>query len=182
VLTAAIEDGVNTTAWEIDGFALADRWDAEKKRYRGLKLGRAVSVSVNTEALVVKAEVARAQMEAEAPPKPVPGPGGITPRSGVKPTAAPPGPAGPEGPAEPPARKIKRFHGTVPVDPLRAGRAAGHIADEVIKHRSGLVGARVDVTLEVQAEVPEGVPEDRQRIVNENCCTLKFQSFGFEEE
>jgi hypothetical protein len=52
----------------------------------------------------------------------------------------------------------------------------------VIKHLSGLVGARVDVTLEVHAEVPEGIPEDRQRIVNENCRTLKFESFEFQEE
>ena len=40
VLTAAIEDGVNSLSWEIDGFAYADGWDAEKKRYRGLKAGR----------------------------------------------------------------------------------------------------------------------------------------------
>jgi hypothetical protein len=45
-----------------------------------------------------------------------------------------------------------------------------------------LVGARVELTLEVQAEVPDGIPEGRQRIVNENCRTLKFESFGFEEE
>ena len=50
------------------------------------------------------------------------------------------------------------------------------------KHLCGLVGARADVTLEVHAEVREGIPEDRQRIVNENCRTLKFLSFGFEEE
>lgn len=38
------------------------------------------------------------------------------------------------------------------------------------------------MTLEVHAEVPEGIPEDRQRIVNENCRILKFETFGFEEE
>jgi hypothetical protein len=36
--------------------------------------------------------------------------------------------------------------------------------------------------MEIQAEVPEGIPEERQRIVNGNCRTLKFQSFSFEEE
>jgi hypothetical protein len=45
-----------------------------------------------------------------------------------------------------------------------------------------LVGARVELTLEVQAEVPEGIPEDRRRIVNDHCRTPKFRSFGFEEE
>ncbi len=68
------------------------------------------------------------------------------------------------------------------IDPLRPGRDAGKIAEEVIKHLSGLVGAKVQLTMEVHAEVPEGIPEDRQRIVNENCRTLKFQGFGFEEE
>lgn len=71
---------------------------------------------------------------------------------------------------------------TVSIDPLRSGRDAGRIAEEVIRNLSGLVGANVQVTMEIQAEVPEGIPEDRQRIVNENCRTLKFRNFGFEEE
>jgi mRNA interferase YafQ len=44
------------------------------------------------------------------------------------------------------------------------------------------VGSHAELFMEVHAEVPEGIPEERQRIVNENCRTLKFQSFGFEEE
>jgi len=44
------------------------------------------------------------------------------------------------------------------------------------------VSAKVELTMGVHVEVPEGIPEDRQRIVNENCRTLKFQGFGFEEE
>ena len=73
VLTAAIEDGVHITTWGIDGFALADAWDEEKKCYRRLKAARSVSLSVSADALVVKAEVARAQMEAQVPPEPKPG-------------------------------------------------------------------------------------------------------------
>ena len=67
-------------------------------------------------------------------------------------------------------------------DSLRSGRDAGRIAEEVIRHLSGLVSADVQLTMEIQAEVPEGIPEERQRIVNGNCRTLKFQSFSFEEE
>jgi hypothetical protein len=44
----------------------------------------------------------------------------------------------------------------------------------VIKHLSGLVGVKVQLTMEIQ--------EERQRIVNESFRTLKFQSFRFEEE
>ncbi len=39
-------------------------------------------------------------------------------------------------------------------------------ASEVIAHLSGLVGAKVKVTLEIEAEVPNGVPEAVVRIVN----------------
>jgi len=178
VLTEAIEDGVSSLSWELDGFAYADGWDEEKKRYRGLKAGRPVTVSVTADALIVKPDVARAQMEAEQPVEP----GKAIPVAGRAPGPQPPTPEGPVAPPMPPTKKITRFHGTAAIDPLRAGRDAGKIAEEVIKHLSSLVGARVQLTLEVQAEVPEGIPEDRQRIVNENCRTLKFQSFGFEEE
>jgi hypothetical protein len=65
---------------------------------------------------------------------------------------------------------------------MRAGRDAGRIADEVVAHLSGLVGAKVTVTLEVEAEIPGGVPENVVRIVTENARTLKFKSQGFEEE
>jgi hypothetical protein len=37
------------------------------------------------------------------------------------------------------------------------------------------------VSLEIEVEVPEGIPEDVVRIVQENCNTLKFRSHGFEQ-
>jgi hypothetical protein len=40
----------------------------------------------------------------------------------------------------------------------------------------------VEVTLEIRAEVAEGVPDDVVRTVTENAATLKFSSQGFEEE
>jgi hypothetical protein len=62
------------------------------------------------------------------------------------------------------------------------GRDAGRIADEVIAHLAGLVGSQVKVTLEVEAEVPAGVPDSVVRTVTENSRTLKFASQGFEVE
>ena len=78
--------------------------------------------------------------------------------------------------------KPKRFHGTVTLDPTRVGRDAGRIADEVIAHLAGLVGSRVKVTLEIEAEVQAGVPDAVVRTVTENSRTLKFISHGFEAE
>ncbi len=62
------------------------------------------------------------------------------------------------------------------------GRDAGQIAEEVISHLAGLVGAHIKVTLEIEAEVASGVPEGVVRIVAENGRALKFTSQGFEEE
>lgn len=44
------------------------------------------------------------------------------------------------------------------------------------------MGAEVRVTLEIEAEIPSGVPENVVRTVTENGRTLKFSSQGFEQE
>ena len=68
------------------------------------------------------------------------------------------------------------------LDSARVGRDASRIADEVISHLSGLMGAKVTVTLEIAAEVPLGAPDHVVRTVTENSRTLKFTSQGFEKE
>jgi hypothetical protein len=55
-------------------------------------------------------------------------------------------------------------------------------ADEVFSHLSGLVGAKVKVTLEGEAELRDGAPEHVVRTVTENSRTLRFTSHGFEKE
>jgi len=52
----------------------------------------------------------------------------------------------------------------------------------VIAHLSGLVGAEVTVTLEIEARIPSGAPDHVVRTVTENSRTLKFTSHGFEKE
>jgi len=83
-------------------------------------------------------------------------------------------------PAKPTAPR--RFHGTVALDPVFAGRDAGRIAEEVIAHLAGLMGANVRVTLEIEADIPNGAPDNVVRIVTENSRSLKFTSQGFEQE
>ena len=73
-------------------------------------------------------------------------------------------------------------HGTVKLDPERVGRDASRIADEVVTHLVGLVGSSVHVTLEIDAEIPDGAPDNVVRIVTENGRTLKFTNQGFEKE
>ncbi len=180
VLIGAISDGLSLLLWHFESFAYADRYDEAAGRYVGLRCGQSVPLSAeNLAGLVVKPDVAKKQVEDETPPLPPPGP---TPPDGP----LPPDPPGP-GPDPPPPRPEKpaapkRFHGTAELDPVRAGRDAGRIVDEVVSHLSGIVGSNVRLTLEIEAEIPGGVAENIMRIVTENARTLKFKSQGFEEE
>jgi hypothetical protein len=70
----------------------------------------------------------------------------------------------------------------VSLDPARVGRDASRIADEVIAHLAGQVGAEVTVTLEIEAKLPGGASDQIVRTVTENSRTLKFTSHGFESE
>ena len=62
------------------------------------------------------------------------------------------------------------------LDPLRVGRDAGRPAEEVLSHLAGLPGSRLRVSVEIEAEMPEGVPEHIQRRVSENARVLKFET------
>jgi hypothetical protein len=57
----------------------------------------------------------------------------------------------------------------------------GQVTEEVLQHLTTLPAARVKVTVEIEAEMPNGVANDVQRVINENCQTLRFKSYGFEE-
>jgi len=65
---------------------------------------------------------------------------------------------------------------------MRMNRDVSAIANEVIQHLSALNNANVKITLEIEAEIPEGVPDDVVRTVMENCRTLKFNNQSFEQE
>ena len=62
------------------------------------------------------------------------------------------------------------------------GRDASRIAEEVVAHLAGLVGANVTVTLEIKAEIPTGAPDNVVRTVTESSRALEFTSLGFETE
>jgi hypothetical protein len=123
--------------------------------------------------VVVRPEAARRQLDEEAPaPGPEPGPA--------------PGPAPAPGPGEPTPEPpdellVRRFFGVKTLDPQRVSRDADQVAAEVVKHLVGLVGADVEVKIEISANAPDGVPDDVVRTVTENAKTLKFEQHGFEE-
>lgn len=186
VLLEAINDGVTLLTWEKETFAYADSYDEAAGRYRGLRHSHRLLITDVNVGMVVKPEAARRQIDTEAAVAQGTGAGASVssgqPRSGNGgASSGQPGASGPL-PFTPPATQPKRFHGTVNLDPTRVGRDAGRIADEVISHLEGLVGSKVKVTMEIEAEIPNGTPDNVVRTVTENSRTLKFISQGFEKE
>jgi len=92
-------------------------------------------------------------------------------------------PSMPETTLPPPPKALpKRFHGTVELDPVRVGRDAGRIAEEIISHLAIQKNAQIKVILEIEAELPQGADDSLVRTITENARTLKFKSQGFERE
>ncbi|HEY8164061.1 MAG TPA: Swt1 family HEPN domain-containing protein [Gemmatimonadaceae bacterium] len=168
VLLGAIADGAAAILWEKETFAYSP-FIAEDGRYMGLCAGKRPP-DVNLGGIVVKSEVAAKQLQTEAAqtttlmevrdaPAQIP----------IRPEPAPPS-------------LPKRFVLDVNVDPLRLPRDAGQIAEAIVAHLNGLVGAKLSISLQVDARVPNGIPENVQRTVTENCKTLKIGNFGFEAQ
>lgn len=144
------------------------------------------SIYLDDASVLVKPDVAAKQLEADAaeqtevePPQP---------DFDGKEGGSPYGTSGGEtegagtGTVPPQAAAPKRFYGTVPLDTIRTGPAAQQVIEEVVQHLTSLSGADVEVTMEIQAKVSDGVPDDVVRTVTENCRTLRFITQEFEEE
>jgi hypothetical protein len=183
VLTEAIADGVDQSNWEVDGFAFAERFDAETERYVGLRAGSRVSIHPDAPSgVVVKPSIAAAQLQAERQrDESAPGSGPLPsyPQGREHPTHTLFAEEHSSAAASAPPR---RFIGEVELRPDMPGKDASQVAAEVIAHLNGLRDARVRVRLMIEAEVPEGIPEHVQRVVTENARTLNFQTSSFENE
>jgi hypothetical protein len=174
VILDAIQDGVGLLTWAQDTFGYADLYDATAGRYRGLEAGRRPTVSLNANSVVVKPDVAVRQLEADTPPPPPPPPPPGETGEKLPPRLPPP-------PPPPPKPTLRRFHGSAKIDATRLSRDVDLIASSVVQHLAGLLDAKVTITVEIEAELPSGAPDNVVRTVTENCRTLKFDNQGFEE-
>jgi len=82
-----------------------------------------------------------------------------------------------------PTKKLRRYHGTKSLNPERVGLDASQLVSELISHLQGQVGANVKVTIEIEANIPDGASPETVRTVIENGNTLGLDdNHGFEEE
>jgi len=197
VLLEAVRDGVTSTVWT-DNFAYAEGFDDVKGKYLGLRAATGISPSISPQSLLVKPDVAQQQFDTEAAQAitintvgtitvPVGGTTGGSTSSGrvsgdlshgSGDNATKDGEQDGAGGTQAPI--LRRFHGNVDIDAVRINRDVPTIANEVIQHLTTLNGATVKITLEIQADIPDGVPDDVARTVTENCSTLKFNAQSFE--
>ena len=179
VLLDAVRDGLSLLTWDKESFAHADGYDEKAGRYIGLRFGQNVPVSLDGKGLLVRPDVAAKQFEREKPTS-VTG-GGTSTTGGEQATSGGDGTT-PLPPPAPAKKYLKRFHGTIKLDPARLGRDAGDVAMEVVSHLNAQTDAELEVILEIQARIPAGASEQLVRTVTENCKSLKFINSSFEEE
>jgi hypothetical protein len=175
VLLQAIRDGVADSSWQ-EYFAYAEGWNETDGKYSGLKTGAPVEVKLSSQSFLVKPEVARKQMDVGAIPNQshdVSGEDQTDPSDNSK--------------KDTDEEKVtvepflhKRFYGSVKLNPVRLKRDVDQIADEVLQHLTGLVGADAKITLEIDIRVPTSIPENVVRTVTENSKVIGFHVKEFE--
>ncbi|MGH3675761.1 MAG: hypothetical protein ACRDU5_08505 [Mycobacterium sp.] len=163
LLIDAVRSAINQLV--CDHFAYADGF--EEARYVGLVATGGGGTVIDLSGLIVKPEISLAQIERERGVSPPPPSIDEQIRGGSN--ADEPGPSLP-----------RRFYASVTIDPNRAGRDVGRIAEEVLQHLTTLPRTNLKLMLEIEADAPDGVPDDVQRLVTENCHSLKFTAHGFE--
>jgi hypothetical protein len=185
VLLNAVQEGVAALLWN-ENFAYATGWDEVRQRYLGLKAGEYITGTLSSQSLLVKPEVAQQQIDADAAAQAQKAQDQQTVReessSYGTDVVTPPGDG--NGATVIPTRSVKpeRFYGSVKLDALRLQRDVGQITNEVIQHFTSLVGAEVEITLDIQVRIPDGLPDNVVRTITENCRVLKFTNQEFEQE
>lgn len=186
VLLDAIQEGV-AALLRTENFAYATGYDEAKQRYLGLKACEYITATLSSQSWLVKPDIADRQLNADADEQELRqqeqqttrGKGTINDNNNANTdnTGTSSGNS-----TTTPQKQLRRFYGSIDLDPLRVTRDAGLVANEVLQHLASLVGAEMQVTLEVQVQLPDGVPDHVIRTVSENCRTLKFKTHNFEEE
>lgn len=177
VLQTCIQNGVNSE----DYFAYAD--SVTDGKYTALKYNQYVGF-VDRSGYLVKQIAALKQKNAEAQAKPEPQPQ-PNPWKGpeVEQPESPNDNPMPQPVTEPQPHQPqnRRFSMTATLDNTRVVKNIGSLMDEIINHLMQIDGAKVELKLLVEAEMPNGTPVNTARAIKENCATLKVDDFGFDE-
>jgi hypothetical protein len=170
VLESSIRDAVAKFDAQ---FGYADGVADVTGKYRKLIWAKNPPELVSSTAVLVREAEAKCQLSEEGAPAPGPE---------SPPAPEPPGTPGPvTGPTSP--SKPRRFYGSVEIDMVRPVKSFDAILNAVVMELQRTQGAKVKLTLEIQAEADEGFADGEVSVVRDNARQLKFkaESTGFEE-
>ena len=181
-----LETAIRDACAKLDpAFAFAERFDEAAHHYVGLVWQKPPGEPLPPAAVLVRPDVAITQLRpvtTPAQPATVSGSlGGGLPEGSVN------GPAGidpaPPAPPAPPAKvQLRRFYGSVEIDIVRPVKAFDAILSAVVMELQRTSGAKVTLTLEIDATAPDGFADADMSVVRDNARQLKFkdESTGFE--
>ncbi|MDW8300077.1 MAG: DUF499 domain-containing protein [Anaerolineae bacterium] len=167
VLLQAIGEGVAKSEF---GYAKAAREDG---KYEGLVLGGRADVRIDDQSVIVRAEVARAQLEAM---RSKPSAFSAVPPSQVTVSSTRPSE---ESVVAPPPRLKTRYYGLVDLNPEDMSNQVQEIAEEIVRLLTNVTDTRIRIELTIDAERLDGFDEKTMRDLSENSRTLKFRTYGF---
>jgi uncharacterized protein len=149
-------------------FAFAERWDEDGGTYQGLVIDNGMNaiIVIDSDSVIIKPEIAEQHRPAPEDPD-------ARPR---KPGEARPGPGDTKPkPADDSSEALPtQYRGMVMVSPDRPSRDIGKIVEAVIEQLTTIPGAKVEIKLEIDADVPDGIDRAKQRTLIENGNTLGF--------
>jgi hypothetical protein len=166
VLAKAISDSLRRTDAT---YGIADHFDEAKGEYVGLRLAQLVTVDLNSDMVLVRREVAAAQLAKQAPET-----APLDPRKKGQIDTPPPPPKI--------AARPRRFYAKVTLDPNRPTPQVSNIAQSILSELDRAHGTTITLTLDIDAETADGFPEDVESIVRDNAASLRISDFGFEGE
>lgn len=192
VLDSAIEQSLSAVLVDGEQFAIASGKDAETGRYRSLLVAPTpnIRLQVTDSTLLIEAERGERQAEADR----IAAAREATANTAADGDSSAVGPVDSAGTGHPSAEEdqsseaksaleevLTRFFGSVKIDSDRYARDIGNVTREVIDRLAG-TGARLDITVDIQAIKLDGFDESEVRTIGENTSVLKFDpSSGFEK-
>jgi len=147
-------------------------------KFDGFHIGES-SVQLDDTLLLIEPDAAKAYQASITKPVITDPPPGTDP---IPPGPTPPGPGPvPPGPTPPPpAAKPKTFHGSIQIPLATAKMRLVQVADEIITLLTSDPNATLNITVEINAEFPNGVSDQIKRAVTENATALGFKTKAWE--
>lgn len=154
-------------------FAYAERWDEKSQSYIGLHIDGAINapVVIDNESVIVKPEIAEKHRKEHVKDRGQPGISQPLGEDGANPGQGKGSQAGSTNDQE---HLPTRFRGTVIISADRPARDMHQIVEAIVQQLTTIPGATVELKLEIDAEVPEGIDRSKSRTLLENANTLGF--------